>query len=126
TTGTHQARQSVRSTDPDALRSLLHPSRGASTSVRRITGTEIKTLKVTQRKENNIAVAFIRTLSGFFGSLLHGTGALFAGSTKRSTQCDIYGHKRETGSWSEQYPTCIHCNIKITPPDMLRTATARI
>jgi len=125
-TGEHQARHSVRSADPDVLRSVINQSRGAALTVRRITTAELRALKVTQRKENHCAVAFTRAISAFVGNLFSGIGALFSQSTKKMTQCDIYGHERASGSWVGQYPTCMHCNIKITSPDMLRTATSRI
>lgn len=114
-----------RSADPDMLRDLVQQSRGVPLSVQRITSAEVQSLKVTQRKEDNPAVAFIRAISGCFAGFFHAIGAVFSGSSKKKTQCDIYGHVRPKSTWDGIYPTCVNCGIEITSEDMLRKATAK-
>ena len=121
-----QARSPRSSADPEVLRDLLRQSRGESLTVRRITSVELQALKVTQRKEDHSTVALTRAVSSFLVHLLHAGGALFSGSKKKVTQCDIYGHVRPAGRWDGRYPTCVHCRIEITSTSMLRRATARI
>src|SRR4029434_1840021 len=65
-----------RASDPDLLRDLLQQSRGVPLSVQRITTAELKSLKVTQRKEDNPAVAFKRAVTGCFRGFFHAIGAL--------------------------------------------------
>ncbi len=107
------------------LRELLQQSRGVPLSVQRITSAEVKSLKVTQRKEDNPVVAFTRAVTGCFSGFFHAIGAVFSGSAKKKTQCDIYGHVRPKSAWEGIYPTCVNCGTEITSEDMLRKATAK-
>ena len=93
--------------------------------MQRITTAELQSLKVTQRKEDNPAVAFKRAVTGCFSGFFHAIGALFTGSGKKKTQCDMYGHVRPNSTWDGIYPTCVNCGVEITSEDMLRKATAR-
>lgn len=106
-------------TEIDPLHELVLQARGVQPDVQRITTQQIQALKITTKKESDASVFWLRQLQGCFSGIINAFAAMFHKETKRSSQCDLYGHVVPQG-WHGAYPKCEKCGAVVTSPDQLR------
>jgi len=110
----------------ERLKQIVADNQPVKPEIEKMSETEAEALRQSGKKQQSAIVKQQQKVAGFMGWLSSIVVGLFSGKGNHQSQCEIYGHNIPYGQkWDGPFPRCKNCNIEITTPDMLRTATPK-
>lgn len=106
--------------DPEKFANLL---KADSPSIKKITGSDIGSLKTSAKKSDAYDVRMKQAVSNLLNSVGSTLGGMFSKEDKQKrAQCKMYGHKPPEGGW-QGLPICEDCGEQIKSREDLRKST---